>query len=144
MYMRLTDLKNPDSPRECIVLPRQGKSERYVLTFEDGQLVETNAAIPVQAFTGIPKIAVKAVSLSRFERFLSTLKVGDEVVWTPESGMGRATFYRGLKTATKMGKVYKVDGVSRKAEFGDETETETVSPSVSVSSEKPFSVSASD
>lgn len=70
VFLQFSDLKDTNSARQCFVLTRQGQAEKYTLTFENGELVET-----------VPSIRVEEVKRSKLETYLATLSTGALLTW---------------------------------------------------------------
>jgi RecA-family ATPase len=106
VFLELSDLKNPNSPRRCFVMPRNGKTEEYTLTFENGVLTETVLSTPVP---------IEAISESKFKKYLDTLEPGTHLKWSVETGISKATFYRGANDAVEQGLAFRQNGAFYKA-----------------------------
>jgi hypothetical protein len=83
------DESDENGPRQCDVLVRNGRSEKFTFAWDNNRLVEPVAGIPAPLQPKKP--------LSAFERFLKTKRLGEQLKHTPGCGISRTEFYDGRK-----------------------------------------------
>jgi len=100
-----TDMDDENAPRQYSVLPRNGRAERFWMSFVDGQLCEVDQPEPKErAYIGPPKRG-SVVRLNVIAQF----KPGERIVYSPELGASDKTFYKCLKEMIGEGFVEKRD-----------------------------------
>jgi hypothetical protein len=96
-----TDMDDENSPRQYSVLPRNGRAERFWMSFADGALVLVDRpATEEREYNGPPSKAglLRANVLAQF-------KPGERVVYRPELGVSAKTYYTWIKGAATDGTV---------------------------------------
>jgi hypothetical protein len=102
-----TDMDDENAPRQYTVLPRNGRAERYWMSFADGQLRLVDRPEPKEReYSGPPK----RTPLVR-EKIMATFKPGDVVTYSPEMGASDKTYQKCLREMAAEGLLEKrVDG----------------------------------
>lgn len=97
-----TDLDDENSPRQYSVLPRNGRAERFWMSFVDGKLSLVDKPAPKErpSKAGLVKTNV-------LERF----KPGDRIVYSPLLGVSRPYYYDWLKIAVADGLIEQREGM---------------------------------
>jgi hypothetical protein len=113
-----TDLENENCPRQYSVLVRNGRSERFWMGFQNGEL-------QVVAKPAEPPKKVKGTALGLMHlNCVHTFQPGDPITYKPELG-SRATFFRWLDEAIASGLAVRTDGVCYRTHADGALETET-------------------
>ena len=101
-----TDMDDENSPRQYSVLPRNGRAERFWMSFANGALVLVDRPEPsVQVHKGPPS---KADTLKR--NVLAKFKPGERVFYSPVLGVAEKTYYNWIRVATAEGVLEHRDG----------------------------------
>jgi hypothetical protein len=98
-----TDMDDENSPRQYSVLPRNGRAERFWMSFVNGELCEVDQPEPIaRAYIGPPKRG----SVVRLN-ILAQFKPGQRIVYSPQLGASEKTYYKCLKEMISEGLVEK-------------------------------------
>ena len=98
-----TDMDDENAPRQYSVLPRNGRAERFWMSFTDGQLCEVDKPeAKERMFKGAPS-RTRLVRLNIIAQF----KPSERIVYSPELGASDKTFYKCLKEMIDEGSVEK-------------------------------------
>ncbi len=97
-----TDMDDENSPRQYSVLPRNGRAERFWMSFTDGVLVLVDRpGTEEREYNGPPSKA----GILRIEPACERFKPGERVVYRPELGVSAKTYYAWIKGAAADGTV---------------------------------------
>jgi hypothetical protein len=98
-----TDADDENAPRQYSVLPRNGRAERFWMSFVNDQLCQVERPEPKEReYNGPPKRG-SVVKLNVKNQF----KSGDRIVYSPDLGASDKTFYKCLKEMAGEGLVEK-------------------------------------
>jgi hypothetical protein len=98
-----TDMDDENSPRQYSVLPRNGRAERFWMSFVDGQLCAVDRPEPKEREHNGPPSKAGLLWLNIQAKF----KVGDRIVYSIELGASKPTYYNWLHAAAAEGIVEK-------------------------------------
>lgn len=98
-----TDMDDENSPRQYSVLPRNGRAERFWMSFTDGHLCLVDRPEPKERERNGPPSKAGLLRLNVLAKF----KPGERVIYSPELGAARDTYYNWLKAAVAEGIVEK-------------------------------------
>jgi hypothetical protein len=103
-----TDMADENSPRQYSVLPRNGRAERFWMTFACGKLIVVDPPPPKEQ--GIPGRKPAKGGLLKLNIW-AKFKPGERVVYSHELGVSRAFYYDWVKIAVAEGVMEQRDGV---------------------------------
>jgi hypothetical protein len=98
-----TDMDDENAPRQYSVLPRNGRAERFWMSFVDGQLTTVDRPEPKGREYNGPPTKTVLLLLSLREKF----KPGERVAYSPDLGASKKTYYDWLPVAAADGVVEK-------------------------------------
>jgi phage tail protein X len=98
-----SDMDDETSPRQYSVLPRNGRAERFWLSFVDGQLCEVDRPEPKAREHKGPPSKTGLVRLNIVAKF----KPGERIAYSPDLGASKKTYYDWLPEAVAEGVVEK-------------------------------------
>jgi hypothetical protein len=104
-----TDMDDENSARQYSVLPRNGRAERFWMSFTNGVLVLVDRPAEIgRVHIGPPSKAgvLRTNVLARF-------KPGERLVYSPDLGASQKTYYDWLKTAVAEGVLEHRAGIGR-------------------------------
>lgn len=88
-----TDMDDENAPRQYSVLPRNGRAERFWMSFVDGQLTLVDRPEPREREHNGPPSKAHLVRMNILARF----NPGERIVYSPEFGVSDKTFYKYVK-----------------------------------------------
>jgi hypothetical protein len=94
-----TDMDDENSPRQYSVLPRNGRAERFWMSFANGALVLVDRPEPKEREYNGPPRRTSLVRLNIIAQF----KAGERIVYSPQLGASDKTFYKCLKEMSAEG-----------------------------------------
>ena len=98
-----TDMDDENAPRQYSVLPRNGRAERFWLSFVDGQLCAVDRPEPKEREHNGPPSKAGLLLLNVRARF----KPGERIIYSADLGAAQKTYYDWLRVAAAEGIVEK-------------------------------------
>ena len=110
-----TDMDDENAPRQYSVLPRNGRAERFWMSFTDGQLSAVDRPEPKEREHNGPRNKSGLLLLNMRAKF----KPGERIVYSADLGAAKKTYYDWLRAAAAEGIVEKrADGGYYRAALG--------------------------
>jgi hypothetical protein len=110
-----TDMDDENAPRQYSVLPRNGRAERFWMSFTDGQLSAVDRPEPREREHNGPRGKASLLLLNMRAKF----KPGERIVYSADLGAAKKTYYDWLRVAAAEGIVEKrADGGYYRAALG--------------------------
>jgi hypothetical protein len=94
-----TDMDDENSPRQYSVLPRNGRAERFWMSYTDGVLVLVDRPAQMER----PHIGPPSKAVLLRKNVLARFKPGERLVYSQELGASQKTYYDWLKIAVAEG-----------------------------------------
>ena len=96
-------MDDENAPRQYSVLPRNGRAERFWLSFVDGQLCPVDRPEPKEREHNGPPSKTHLIRMNLRAKF----KPGERVIYSPDLGAAKKTYYDWLPEAAAEGVVEK-------------------------------------